>query len=283
MNVRTDKKMATRLAKDLKLHQGNLSGNRILITGKGGAGKTTLAATLCLMFARGDRRVLAVDQDPQQNLAFSLGYPQEKAGTIVPVSRDLDYIQEKVGARPGEDWGLLLNLNPDVSDVVDRFGIHIRKNVDLLVMGGVVQAATGCLCPENALLGSLVRYLNCRDDDVIVMDTQAGVEHFGRSITEGFRTAVVVTEPTFNSVQVAINASQLCWQMGMDHLHLMINKCHDQSDVRKTLDLLEGDFDSVHCVPYDPLLREQEPDVSPLLESGCKYMDAVEDLYAQLE
>ncbi|MFO8088887.1 MAG: hypothetical protein R6U13_03555 [Desulfatiglandaceae bacterium] len=115
----------------------NKDGNnsRIVIAGKGGVGKTTLAA----------------DEDPQQDLIFSLGFPTERAEEIVPISRNLYYIEEKTGAMPGQSWGVMLNLNPDVSDVVERFGMRIGKNINILVMGRVLQAATGCLCPENSL------------------------------------------------------------------------------------------------------------------------------------
>jgi hypothetical protein len=68
----------------------------------------------------------------------------------------------------------MLTLNPDVSDVVERFGIKGPDGVNILVMGTIVQAATGCLCPENALLESVVRYINLREGEVILMDTAGG-------------------------------------------------------------------------------------------------------------
>jgi len=79
----------------------------------------------------------------------------------------------------------MLTLNPDVSDVVERFGIKGPDGVNILVMGTIVQAATGCLCPENALLESVVRYINLREGEVILMETR----HAGDANTSG--TAVV--------------------------------------------------------------------------------------------
>ena len=74
-------------------------GIRVVITGKGGVGKTTLAALLAHLFAREGMRVLAIDGDPQQNLAATLGIPRADAERIVPVSESADYLREKTGSR----------------------------------------------------------------------------------------------------------------------------------------------------------------------------------------
>ncbi|KAF1077237.1 AAA family ATPase [Methanogenium sp. MK-MG] len=242
-------------------YQGD--GMRIVIAGKGGVGKTTTCAILSSIFAEGGMNVLAVDEDPQQNLAFSLGYPPESASEIVPLSKNAVYIEEKVGVRPGSGWGGMLRLNPKVSDVVDRFGIAIDDRISLLVMGSVSTAAGGCLCPENALLGSVLRYIRLRRNEVILMDTQAGVEHFGRAMSDGFSQAVVVTEPSFNAYSVAEHSASLARELGIRHVHLVVNKVRSESDVRKIEQLSGGvvKFTSVHYLPYNEQIIESEPAV----------------------
>ncbi len=260
-------------------------GFRVVVTGKGGVGKTTLTALLAQFFAKDKYQVLAVDEDPQQNLAFSLGFPEEKADEILPVSKNIDYVEEKTGARPGESWGAMMNLNPDVSDVVNRFGMEIKDRINLLVIGSVIQAATGCLCPENALLDSIVGYIKLRDDEVILMDTQAGVEHFGRSLAEGFSNAVIITEPSFNAVQVALHSGQLADQLGIENIHLVVNKVRGEKDQAKVMERV-GDkkelFDQIHYLPFDEEVYLNEPDVAPLLEKDTPYVQAVRELYGAL-
>ena len=243
-------------------------GFRVLITGKGGVGKTTITALLSHLFARKNFTVLAVDEDPQMNLPYAIGIPREESETIVPLTKSYNYVEEKVGARPGEGWGLMLKLNPDVSDVVERFGVTGPEGINILVMGTVVQAATGCLCPENALLESVVRYINLRKNEVILLDTQAGVEHFGRAIAQGFNQALLVTDPTFNSVQVVKHAVRLAKELDIQHVHLVINRVRSERDIAKVHEIL-GDtlplFSEQFVIPYDEQMIECEPDVTPIL------------------
>ncbi len=257
-----------------ELHNGAKveQGFRVLITGKGGAGKTTSTAILARLFARKGYKVLAVDEDPQMNLPFALGIPETEAERIVPLTRNLDYIEEKVGARPGAGWGLMLRLNPEVDDVVDRFGIRAPDDIRLLVMGTVVQAATGCLCPENALLDAVVHYINLREKEVILMDTQAGVEHFGRAIARGFKQAVIVTDATFNSMQVALHAARLARELGIPYRHLILNRIRSERDSQRAREQLQDKdadlFTSLTEIPFTEELLEIEPDISPIVEQG---------------
>ena len=78
-----------------------------------------------------------------------------------------------------------MRLNPDVDDVVDRFGQRAPDGVRFLAMGTLSGAGGGCLCPENTLLARTIRAIGLRDGEAIVMDTQAGVEHFGRALARG--------------------------------------------------------------------------------------------------
>ncbi len=246
-------------------------GFRVVITGKGGAGKTTVTAILSHLFAKGGYNVLAVDEDPQMNLPYAIGIPQKEGDKIIPVTKNLDYVEEKVGARPGEGWGLMLTLNPDVSDVVERFGIKGPNGINMLVMGTVIQAATGCLCPENALLDAIVRYINLRENEVILMDTQAGVEHFGRALAQGFKHVVIVTDATFNSVQVAKHAAKLAKDINIPYVYLLINRAHSEPDkdlekVKKIMGNVMDTFNEVIELPYEEKLFDYEPNVMPLLD-----------------
>ncbi len=243
---------------------------RVVISGKGGVGKTSVAALLARMLARQSWRVLALDADPQMNLPYALGIPAEQARALLPLSKNADYVEEKTGARPGQGWGLFFRLNPDVDDVVERFGVMAPDAVRLLVMGNTVQPAAGCLCPENALLAAVVNAITLRDNEAILMDTQAGFEHFGRALARGFLHALVITDPSFNGIQAALHAARLARDLDIGAVHLVVNSVRDSRDFDLVMERLEdeGDFPfaSRHRLPYDERLRRCEPSVAPLLD-----------------
>lgn len=271
-----------------KTHKKNEKGFRVVITGKGGAGKTTTTAILSRLFARRGFNTLAVDEDPQMNLPYAIGIPKEESDKIVPLTKNLDYVEEKVGARPGEGWGLMLSLNPDVSDVVERFGVKGPDGVNILVMGTVIQAATGCLCPENALLDATVRYINLREGEVILMDTQAGVEHFGRALAQGFKQAVLITDATFNSVQVVKHSALLAKELNIPYIHLVINRVRSDKDITKVHNILGETVSYIteeFHLPYEEKLLEYEPNVGPLIDydPGLSFVTELKHLQNSLE
>jgi CO dehydrogenase maturation factor len=221
------------------------------------------------LLAKDSFRVLALDADPQMNLPYALGLPHERARGLVPLSENPDYVEEKTGARPGSGWGLFFRLNPNVDDVVERFGVVGPEDVRLLVMGNTVQPAAGCVCPENSLLAAVANAVSLRRGEAILLDTQAGIEHFGRALAQGFRHAVVVTDPTFNGVQVALHAAHLARDLGIPAIHLVVNRVRNDSDVARVSQVLEDHgsfpFTSTHLLPYEEQLLQSEPDVGPLL------------------
>lgn len=256
---------------------------RVVITGKGGVGKTSLTALLSRLLAKDSYRVLALDADPQMNLPYALGLPLDRARTLVPLSENPDYVEEKTGARPGSGWGLFFRLNPDVDDVVERFGVVGPENVRLLVMGNTVQPAAGCVCPENSLLAAVANAISLRRGEAILLDTQAGIEHFGRALARGFRHAVVVTDPTFNGMQVALHAAHLAGELGIPAIHLVVNRVRNDSDVNRVAQVLEDEgsfpFTTKHVLPYEEQLMQSEPDVGPLLaHPDSAFLSSVREL-----
>lgn len=244
---------------------------RIAVSGKGGVGKTTIAAILARLFGRDGKNVLAVDVDPSPSLASALGVPKEVRDKTTPISKMLDLIEERTGVRPGSSYGSLFSLNPKVSDLADKFGIPTEDNVTLLVLGTIETGASGCFCPENALVKRLVSHLILKRDEVLVMDMEAGVEHLGRGTAESVDVLIVVIEPGTRSIETARNIKRLAKDIGLKRVVAVLNKSRgnpDEEFARKHLK--ELDMDLLGSLPYsDCVVSADLDDVSPMDSEEC--------------
>jgi CO dehydrogenase maturation factor len=202
---------------------------KLAITGKGGVGKTTLSAVLSNLYASEGKRVIAVDADPDANLAAALGVPAEAALKIRPIAEMTDVIEERMGARPGKSGGVF-KLNPKVDDIPEEFGYRIG-NIVLLITGKSKEAASGCYCPENVFLRRLLKHLVVSRDEVVIVDMEAGIEHLTRGTTEAVDAFIVVVEPGQRSIQTAHTVKELAKGLGVKKVFVVANKVRGQEDL----------------------------------------------------
>jgi len=226
---------------------------KIAISGKGGVGKTTLAALLIKYFQDQGKKVLAVDADPDANLALALGVPDPES--IVPLSQMKEMVAERTESQPGKMGGFF-KLNPKVDDIPEKYARQL-DGVKLIVMGGVKKGGSGCICPESVLLRTLVTHMVLLRDEVVVMDMEAGIEHLGRATAKGVDWLIVVVEPGRRSVETAGHVRRLAGDLGLHRVAVVGNKIRGEADEAFLLKNLP-DLPFLGFIPFDERIIEAD-------------------------
>jgi CO dehydrogenase maturation factor len=236
---------------------------KLAISGKGGVGKSTLAATFALLLAQQGWKVLALDADPDANLAAALGIPLAKQDEIIPISQQVRLIEKRTGARV-KQYGQIFKLNPEVSDIAEGYAIK-HDGVSLLVLGGVEQGGSGCACPENVFLRALVMDVVLYKEETLIMDMEAGIEHLGRTTVQGVDSMIIVVEPGQRSVDSAYKIIRMSREIGLRRIQLVGNKIGDTKDEHFILNKFP-DFDFLGIIPFSEKIRQNDRDGKSVLD-----------------
>jgi CO dehydrogenase maturation factor len=217
---------------------------KLAISGKGGVGKTTLAALLAREAVSRGYKVLAVDADPDANLAATLGIEEE----ITPLAELRELIAERAGSEG------LIKLNPKVDDIPERYSFY-KDGIRLMVLGAIRRGGGGCACPENSFLRSLLRHLLLERDELVLVDMEAGIEHLGRGTAQGVDALLVVVDPDRRSLETAARITRLAQEIGLRQILAVGNRVRDPSDREYIEDNLSSKLPLLGYISYSEQLR----------------------------
>jgi len=224
---------------------------KLVVSGKGGVGKTTFAGSLAMMLAGMGKKVLAVDSDPSMNLHTALGVENPR-----PIAELKELIAERTIIEPG-----MYRMNPKVDDIPESFSSR-KDGVTLIVMGTVERGGEGCICPETAFLKALLRHLVLKKDEHLVLDTEAGVEHLGRSVAARFDLMVILCEPSEKAVETANRIHALSREIGIKRVGGVANKISTPEQERFIEERLH--FELLGSIPFDEEVVKADMERRPL-------------------
>lgn len=232
---------------------------KIAVVGKGGVGKTTIAAGLARFIGRDGYNVIAIDADPSLNLATAVGIPREIADKAPVLFDEEEFIRSRTLLGGG-----FYIVNPKVDDIVERFGIRGPDNVVVIKFGEVRKAGERCLCPEYAFLRSLLSHLILNRRDVVVLDMVAGLEPLSRGAIRGLDVVLCVVEPSVKAIDIALKIGMLSRELNIKRVEIVANKIRGEKD----LDLIERLLGKkvFHYIPYDESVIEADVRGVPLID-----------------
>lgn len=242
---------------------------KIAITGKGGVGKTTLAGTLARIFAANGFAVLAIDADPDMNLASAIGIKHSPA----PLTEHKKLIEERVGT----GMGSFFKLNPKVDDIVEQFGVT-EQGVSMITMGTIDRGGSGCMCPASSLLRALLRHVLLREQSVVILDMEAGIEHLGRGTAGGVDLMIMVVEPGTRSIETAVRIQKLSKKIGIGRLAAIINKANERDIDAISTNLDRLGISVIGTIPYDDNLIRADINKQAPFDVGGDAVLAIEKI-----
>jgi len=251
---------------------------KIAVSGKGGVGKTTFSALLIRMLNEQGKRVLAIDADPDANLAAALGIAN--ADKITPISEMKELIFERTEARPGTIGGFF-KLNPKVDDLPDALSVKF-ENIKMMRLGGVKKGGSGCICPESTLLKVLVTHIVLARDEVVVMDMEAGIEHLGRATAQAVDKLIVVVEPGRRSIETAGHIKKLAAEIRLQNIGVIGNKIRSKAD-EEFLKTNLPDFEFLGFLPYDNALIEADLNGISPFDTDSPTKAAIKEIIRKIE
>jgi CO dehydrogenase maturation factor len=214
---------------------------KICVCGKGGSGKSTVVALLAVGLRKRGRRVLVLDSDESNaGLYWMLGFAAPPL-PLMELAGGRKYVQRALRGGPAEESVDEERpvLARDAFRVGDLPGAHVRwaDGVGLVSIGKIHQALEGCACPMGVLSREFLKRLQT-DNEVVVVDMEAGVEHFGRGVETSVDDVLVVVEPSLESVHLAERIRELATGAGAKFAGAVLNKVNGKQVERQLTDAL---------------------------------------------
>jgi CO dehydrogenase maturation factor len=241
----------------------------IAMAGKGGVGKTTVAALLVKLLSQ-KGLVLAVDADPSTNLNQALGLPLDDSQTV-------GTIREKMTEDVSKG-----KLSPTIVKQEYLFGKIVEslaesKGFDLIAMGR--PEGPGCYCASNRFLrDSLDKLVEDHKYDYIVMYCEAGLEHISRQTTRDIDVLLIVSDPTIRGITAAGRMKKLIEELrsSVGKAGLIVNRVKGElsPEIKKAIE--ESGLQVIALIP-------EEPDMSDLEMAGRPVTDLPQESPLQLK
>ena len=200
---------------------------KIILCGKGGCGKSTVATLLARAYEKHGNNVLVIDSDESNyGLHRQLGFELPEDFT--------HYFGGKKGAyRKFDDKGYLFEEKWHISDIPEEF-LAGRDRLHLLAIGKIAEAEEGCACGMGFTAKMFLDNLETGDGDIVITDTEAGVEHFGRGVDRYADVILMVIDPSYESIHLSEKVCDMGRALGKP-VYLILNKVDkDQADLIKS-------------------------------------------------
>ncbi len=247
---------------------------RLAVAGKGGAGKTTISATIARVVGRTGRPVVAIDADANPNLSTALGAHLAEGSGLTPIPPSL--VSRRQGGR---------GLTEPIDQVLVRYALDAPDGVRLLGMGAPAHAEEGCLCSAHAVVASLLEDLGADVDRLVVVDMEASPEHLSRGTIRHADAVCLVAEPYYRSLETVRRMAALVAELPVGRVVVIANKVRSADDQAAIAEFCtRHSFELAGSVPWSEEVVAADRQRVPVIDwpAGGPFIDAVSSLVGVL-
>jgi CO dehydrogenase maturation factor len=250
--------------------------HKIAVTGKGGTGKSSVVTLMANTLKRRGYSVFVLDADESNpGLYRMFGFDKEPKPLMALLSR----------FSPGEpepSTGWLTREQITRQDIPSEYILELN-GLKFLTVGKIVDPFQGCACSMADINRGLVAKLVLKDKELLLVDTEAGVESFGRGVERSVDTVLIVVEPSFESLALAEKIAYMAEGMGVGRVRAILNKVSsEQVGQRMIEELNKKDIKPIGTIYLDPHLSEAGFEGTALGNSkATSDMELITDLLLQ--
>jgi CO dehydrogenase maturation factor len=225
---------------------------KISVCGKGGSGKSTITALLADAIQGRGYRVLVVDSDESNPGLYRMLGLERRPKALLELVGGKKNVFTTFSGEPRPSPSVLTQEEIPIADIPHQY-IAERDGVKLVCIGKVLQSLEGCACPMGALSREFLKRLSLEDDEVAIVDMEAGIEHFGRGVDTSLDGVLIVVEPSLDSLQLAEKIHPMASELGIDTVWAILNKAmSDQMASRLRRELVMKGISVLGSIGYDP-------------------------------
>ena len=223
---------------------------KISVCGKGGSGKSALVTLLAKQARARDIKALVVDSDESNSGLFRMLGFEKPPAPLMELIGGKAKLKEKMGRA-----GIFGESQILVEDIPLPYKQQ-NGGLVLVGIGKILQALEGCACPMGVLSREFLKKLRLSDNEIALIDMEAGVEHFGRGVDESIDNVLLAVEPSFESISVAAKIKSLAAAIDK-RVWAVLNKINSENIVLKLKDELKRkSIEVIGVIPHDPLVFE---------------------------
>lgn len=191
---------------------------KTIVCGKGGCGKSAITSLIAKEISRRGFKVVVADND-ESNFGLHTYLGLDLPKDLVNYFGGRDEVFERI-----DEIKQALRLQDVSSDYISQKG-----GISLLSMGKIKEYGEGCACPINALSSEFYSNLRLEDGEFLLVDAEAGIEHFGRGVEEGCDLILMVVDPTQESLRLAKKVFNFGDEIGLEVL-FVLNKVNEREE-----------------------------------------------------